>query len=338
MRSFSICACVLTLAGCPGPSPSDDDTGPTDAPSADGGGVDAPLADGGGLDAGASDGGASDAAAACVPTPGPATGDAYCDLFELALRTWDDGAPRAELRGRLTPDDLPEGGCFAIDSVEVQVGGATVATLEGAPGMLAAGPAFAALTDRCEGDENRFGGFGFLVHGRRDGGTFTAACADAEGGSRWPPAVHVTCHHNVDRSPLDANAMVSRSAFGDFATLSIYVPHGSGAAITSVEPTVHVIPGFATAFGDPRMLAPFDSTGWAATVSETTTPMGAMSQISMTAETALPMEICPAPSLEPPGPGVPPSPVFLVAIEGASERGAYRTEAYANYCITTSTP
>jgi hypothetical protein len=336
MRASLLFPCLLTIAGCPAPSdPPVDDVGTSDVGAHDAGGpIDAPIVP---TDGGSSDGGGADAPVACAPTPGPATGGASCDLFELALYTFDDAAPRAELRGRLTPEGLTEGGCFVIDSVEVQVAGATVATLEGAPGLLGAGPAFAELTARCEDDVDRFGRFGFLVHGRLDGGTFTGECADAEGGSRWPPAVRVTCHHNVDRSPFDANAMVSQSSFGDSSNVHVTMLHGPGGAITSADDTIHVIPGFASGFGPTLMLEPFDSSGWTASVSESTSPAGTTSQIQLFSDTALPPEICPPPSLEPPGPEDPLPGVFLVGITGSSEHGPYRTEAYVNYCVTIGT-
>lgn len=310
----------------------------SDAPVIDAPGLDAPGLDAPGLDAPGADAGA------CVPTPGPATGGAYCDLVELVLFTYDDASPRVELRGRVSPDGLTDGGCAVVDDVEVQAGGVTVATFDGAAawtagspqGLLAEGPAFDALTTRCMGDADRFGGFGFLVHGRVDGGAFTARCADAEGGGRWPPAVRVLCEHNVASTPRGSYAMVSVGTFGAFSTLSTYLPHGPGEGLTSVDGTIHVIGGFApAAFGPSPMLDPFDDAGWMGTVSEGPTPAwGDASQLSLSAMHALPLEICPPPRTGLPDPMDPLPPVFIARFTGAGALGAYRAEAYVDYCNT----
>lgn len=327
--------CALVLIAC------DPSSSVPDAPRSDDGGrfdggelADAPFdtsgADAAGSDAGGSDAGSADASTRCEPTPGPSSGGAYCDQLEIALLTSDDGPPRAVVRGRFNPDDLEEGGCYHVDEVEVQRGGVTVATLPGASGgargggteLLADGPAFAALTERCEGDD-RFGGFGLLVRGRQDGGTFVGECADAEGGGRWPPALVVTCHHNVEVSPPGSYAI---SQFG-FTTADVAVPHGAGAAITSVDGTVHVIPAFPSAFGGPppMMIMPFDSAGWVASISESSGLEGPQSQLHLISGPGFPMELCPDGS-------TPPSPVFLLGITGSSGRGSYATEAYVSLC------
>lgn len=282
----------------------------------------------------------SDTSAACVPKTGTAAAKAYCDLFELAYFTMDGAAARVELRGRVSPT-MPDPACAVVDKVEVQTGGKTVATLTGAGvfssgserAILASGAGFDALAMRCAGDSDRFGGFGFIVTGRMDGGTFTANCADAEGGSRWPPAVRVTCHHNVDASPFASSAMVSTT--GSFTSTTMYVnaPHAPGGALKTVGGTIRVIPGFSSFGGPPSMLAPFDSTGWEGSVGESTTPM-VTSAISLSnTKASLPPELCPPPST--PGPGTSPPPVFLARLTGNGEHGAYRTEAYVNFCSRT---
>jgi hypothetical protein len=335
---------LLLLPGCDAAMSSD--VGPSaDVPAVDGGGVDAAASDVPGLDVPGLDAAAPDAGPSCEPTPGPANGGAYCDLVELALFTYDDASPRVELHGRVSPDGLAEGGCAVIDSVEVQVGGATVATLPGAghwavgseQGLLAEGPAFDAITTRCMGDVNRFSGFGFLVHGRMDGGGFTARCADAEGGGRWPPAVRVLCQHNLDAVPFASYAMVSVSSFGAFSTLSTYVPHAPGEGLSTVHGAVRVIPGFGGGiFGPPPpMLDPWDDAGWGGSVSESSmAPWGDYSQLYLSAMHALPLEICPAPRTGPPDPMDPLPPVFITRLTGAGPRGAYRAEAYVDYCNT----
>lgn len=338
------------LAGCSVPAEAavDGGAGGTDAAGADAPPTDSPLSDVAAADAPGAPG--TDAGGVCEPTTGPATGGGYCDLFELAVFTFDDAAPEARLYGRVTPDGFTAGGCAVVDEVEIQRGGAVVGTLPGvgtfAPGsetaLLAQGPPLLEMTTRCEGDLERFGGFGLVVRGRVDGGSFEAHCADAEGGSRWPPAIRITCHHGVEGRPVGGYAMVSDTAMFDSTSLSAYVPHGPGGALTAVDSTVHVIPGFAPAlFGPPPpMLDPFDATPFTtAGVTESTLPGTSTmtSNLSLLAtEVLFPLAICPPPSTGPPGPGDPLPPVFLARLTGTGERGAFSTEAYVNFCITSS--
>jgi hypothetical protein len=340
MRKIALAS--LLLVAC------DPATAPLDAPATDAGMSDAPGSDVPGADAPATDAPGADApGVACVPTAGSAMGDAYCDQFFLSLFTSDDGAPRMELRGRLEPNDLAAGGCAVVDEIEVQVGGTTITTLEGTWGpvgvggtrLIAEGATFPALTERCAADEDRFGGFGFVVHGRIDGGAFTAECADAEGGSRWPPAVTVSCHHNIDAVPFSAYAMVMPGSAFTYTSLDVSLPHGPGAAITTAESTIHIIPGFATGFGGPIPdLEPFDSTGWTTSVFENSGGFGPYSAVQSRLDSALPIELCPSSSAGPPGPGEPLPPVFLARIRGTSERGAFSAEAYVNNCRTFGAP
>ncbi len=345
LRSAVSLVTLLSLTACGGSDP--EATAPTDASddgsseaTADGSTPDAATPDTTTTDTATSDAAPTDAApdtgVVCTPKAGAAAVKAYCDLFELAYFEMDGAAPRVELRGRVSLA-TPEPACAVIDAVEVQTGGKTVATLGGAPSfgsgseraVLASGPGFEALSTRCKGDVNRFSGFGFLVKGRMDGGTFTASCADAEGGGRWPPAVRVTCHKNVDASPFTASATVNTGSFKS-ATMYLTVPHGAGGALKTVAGTIHVIPGTATSFGAPPAPAPFDSTGWGGTLSESTSPFVNTSISLLNTTSTLPAELCPKPGT--PGPGYVPPPVFLARITGNGEHGAYSTEAYVNYC------
>lgn len=336
---------ALAIAGCSDPSTGDPDAGArVDAAIQADGAIQvdgAVQADGGGpLDATAP---GPDAATACEPMAGTTVGDAYCDLFELAL--FGAGASReARLFGRVDPGTT---GCAVIDEVEVLEGSTTVATLPGAGvfasgeprALLARGPAVAAMTDRCAMEDRRFGGFGLIVRGRMDGGSFEARCADAEGGGRWPPALRITCHEGVEDRALTAHADVS--IFGAFtsSTLSVYVPHGPGAALTGVDMRVRVIPSTYSLFGPPPTVTPYDSDGWSGSVSESPPSGGnpALSQIYMSQmSAAFGTELCPPPSTGTPGPGDTPPPVFLVRITGSGELGPYSTEAYVDYCNTIS--
>lgn len=346
MRKIALTSLVLLLA-CD-PASVETDASGSDAGVRDAAGRDVPGTDALGVDAPGTDAPGTDAPPiACVPTAGSAMHDGYCDQFFLSLFTSDDGAPRMELRGRLNPGGFTEGGCAVVDEIDVQVGGTTVTTLEGAWGpegtggtrLIATGSAFPELTARCAADEDRFGGFGFVVRGRVDGGSFTAECADAEGGSRWPPAVTVSCHHNVDAVAFSAYGMVSSGSGFTYSSLDVSLPHGPGAAILSAESTVHIIPGFAVAFGAIDNVEPFDSTGWSSSVYENMVgSIGPYSSVQLMLDSALPIELCPAPSTVLPGPDNPPPPVFLARIRGTSERGAFSTEAYINNCYFMGSP
>ncbi|MBK7395865.1 MAG: hypothetical protein IPJ34_06040 [Myxococcales bacterium] len=344
MRFLAAASLVALLSACGGSDP--ESSVPTDAAgdaasdgSADGSTPDSSTSDTSPSDA-LTDTGTTDTAPdtgiACTPKAGTAAVKAYCDLFELAYFEMDGAAPRVELRGRVSLA-TPEPACAVVDTVEVQTGGKTVATLGGTmpfgPGneraVLASGGGFEALSTRCKGDVDRFSGFGFLIKGRMDGGTFTASCADAEGGSRWPPAVRVTCHKNVDASPFTASATVASGSFKS-ATIYLTAPHGPGGALKTVGGTIHVIPGAATSFGGPPAPAPFDSTGWGGTLSEATSPFVNTSISLLNTTTTLPAELCPKPGS--PGPGYVPPPVFLARLTGTGEHGAYSTEAYVNHC------
>jgi hypothetical protein len=149
--------------------------------------------------------------------------------------------------------------------------------------------------------------------------------------------VRVLCQHNLDGVPFASYADVSVSSFGSFSTLSTNVPHGPGEGLTTTDGTVRLIPGFAPAiFGPPPpMLDPFDDAGWSGSVSETSMPFwGDYSQLYLSAMHALPLALCPPPRLGPPDPMDPLPPVFLARITGTGPRGAYRAEAYVNYCNT----
>ena len=70
-----------------------------------------------------------------------------------------------------------------------------------------------------------------------DGGTYEARCADAEGGGRWPPALIVTCHANVDERPfLGTYASVEEPVPGIVVTqLEIIKPDGTVTSRVDVD-------------------------------------------------------------------------------------------------------
>lgn len=230
---------------------------------------------------------------------------------------------------------------MVVDEVEVLEGGAAIGTLAGVGSfvagtenaLLARGPALASMVSRCASDEGRFETYGLLVRGRYDGGSFEARCAAAEGGSRWPPALRVTCHDNVEEPARWASATVMSFMGFTSTQLMLSLPHGPGAAITAVDGTVHVIPHTGTAFGAPPAPPPFDATGFTSSVAESESPVvGTYSSVSLhSSEDSFGATLCPTASTMP-MPGEPPPPVFLAEITGTGERGAFSSEVYVSYC------
>lgn len=339
-RSIAITLTLLTLAGCGG--------GDQDTPDAASATVDAHVPEG--TDAWSVDDAyvadatspTIDASGTCTPTGGPAMGDGYCDLLELAVLAHGDTA-EAQIFGRLMADDAV--GCTVIDEIEVLDRGTSIGTIAGAgtfasgtpDALLARGPALAPMLDRCGTDEGRFESYGLLVRGRYDGGSFEVRCGAAEGGSRWPPALRVTCHENLDHPPTWANAMLSSFMGHESAQVSFMVPHEAGAAITAVSGPVRVI-SYASAFPPgPMAPAPFDVADFVANASEGSTPsLGTFTTVSLLASRdPFGTMLCPASSTMP-MPGDPLPPAMMLRMSGASERGPFRTEVYVEICTRPS--
>lgn len=130
---FALAISALAISGCSDPAtnaepdarPRHDASAPIDGPASDGS---APRSDAstGSDDASARSDDASiaiDGSAACEPIPGPMSGSAYCELFELAI--FGTGTAReARLFGRVSAGD----GCTVLDEVEVLEDGASVTT------------------------------------------------------------------------------------------------------------------------------------------------------------------------------------------------------------------
>jgi hypothetical protein len=286
-----------------------------------------------------------DGGGACTPTPGTAMVMTGCDSFELAVMTHTDASPELRLTGRLFASGSTMG-CASVDSVDVLSGGigsSVLATLTGEPSvvldsterLLARGTPVAALTDLCATDDpaRRFDSLGFVVRGRVDGGTFEAHCGLAEGGGRWPPAVRVTCHQNVEVPPYGGNSLVMVSSFMgmQYTSTMLYAAanHGPGGALTSVDSTIHVIPR-RSIFDTGMPLAPMDTTGWMGTANESGS-MPSYTQLQAFADhDPLGADLCPVPTM--PGPGYVPPPVYLARLTGMGGHGAYSTEVFVGIC------
>lgn len=340
-------ALLIHASACGDPAATDAGSEPADASGALDGGT-APL-DGAASDAGGRDGGAGlDAGPGprCSPTSGAATADAYCDLFHLALVDDGSGSVEALLTGRLRPNGLAEDGCATVDTIEIQEGGAAIGTMAGVGAfdhgdqraVLARGPALAEMTARCASDEGRFGGFGFVIRGRMDGGTYEARCADAEGGGRWPPAIVVSCHENVDAPPFGAYVSIDGAAGFTFTTIDVTMPHGPGGALTSVDGAIHVN-AEAYAFGGGVAPEPFDATGFEGSVHESSAPLpGTYTSLYLSSMgDPFGMELCPfgwSGVGDPPDP----APVMLLTLTGAGERGPFSTDVYVDLCTRAPPP
>jgi hypothetical protein len=200
------------------------------------------------------------------------------------------------------------------------------------------------ISGRCASDDpaQRFNVYGIVVKGRVDGGTFVANCALAEGGSRWPPALRVTCHKNVDLPADDGDVLVmSGSVMGmSFTTtqLSADAPHGAGGALQTLDGTLHVIP--LRSFDDPGQPIPSqDVPGWMTAVAETLPPSAPASQMSFFASSnLLGSDLCPPAPSGPPGPNTVSPPVFLARATGNGGHGAFSTEIFVTQCLASAAP
>jgi hypothetical protein len=331
----------VLILGC-----SDDDAvvdaGPTpDAPaSVDGAVLDASADAPPGVDA-AGDAAAGADAATCAVTPGTATHSPGCDGFELAVVQHDGAASELIVTGRIF--SMASAPCAVIDGVDILAGGVgstliqhleggAIVPLDSTERELGRGVPAADLIDRCASDDPsaRFEAYGVVVSGRIDGGSFVAECALAEGGSRWPPALRVTCHENVDAPARYGYAEVMTYPDIPLSTssLSATSPHGAGGAWSTVDGAVTVIP--LRSFMDPG--APLSSStisGFTGSTSETTYPSESSSLQLLASENLFGADLCPT--------GATAAPVFLARFSGAGGHGACSTEAYVGACYSYST-
>jgi hypothetical protein len=352
-RTFFFVA-LAAIAGCGGGSTPGSDAGGGDdtGPGSDAGpGNDAgPAHDGGPGDDAWSPG--SDAGGACMPMPGSATTTTGCDLLQLAVIAHDGAPSELVLTGRIYSTLGIDTQCALIDGVDIVESSATspvVQHLDGGASIqldstereIARGMVSPTIEAACGSDDPamRFDTYGIVVRGRIDGGTFEAHCARAEGGGRWPPALRITCHRNVDAPPNSGNAMVSMSSFmgTPFSSTMFYAsaPHGAGGALTTVDSSIHVI-AQRSSFDPGPPIASFDTTGWTGTASESgsTPPYSQLQAFASTAQ--FDTQLCPPPMTGPPDPSWIPPPVFLARLTGMGGHGAYSTEVFVNMCFTSS--
>jgi hypothetical protein len=194
--------------------------------------------------------------------------------------------------------------------------------------VAAAGPANTALAGLCATDSGRFDGIGLVVHGHMDGGTFTATCGSNASGATWPPSVVLTCHTGLSKAPIGSDASVM-SVMG-LAYDQMYGAIPQPPVVTSIDPTVHIVPG--TPPFSPVPLSPSDTTGWMTSVSTMMQPDGSsVTNLSLVSSMdVLGSQLCPAGCAAPPCPSTPPA--FIVRVTGATDSGAFESELYVPMC------
>ncbi len=286
----------------------------------------------------------------CMPAAGSAVITMDCDSLQLAVLQHTGAASDLRLTGRLFTAGTSSPTCAVIDGVDIVSGPAGSAVVQHLAGgesvplddeeeLIATGtPPVADIEGRCASDDpaQRFDVYGVVVKGRVDGGTFQANCALAEGGGRWPPALRVTCHKNVDLPPDSGDVSVMTSTFMGmtFTTTQLFAnaPHDAGGALQTVGTTLHII-AQRSPFDTAAPIVSHDTTGWMSAVSETLPPSAPASQMEYFASSnLLGTDICaPAPS-GPPGPGYVPPPVVLAAATGTGQHGAFSTEIFITQC------
>jgi hypothetical protein len=348
-------AIVLVLVGCGGNvAAGDAATTTNDAAGTDGG---ATTHDGGAAsDAGAGTDafmpGTDAATTTCTPTTGTATISGYCDLLQFAVIAHDGAPSDLIVTGRVFSSGSTMPSCALIDGVDIVQSDASSPVVQHLPGIgsfaidyeeheIARGVPVAAITGACGSDDPamRFDTYGVVVRGHIDGGTFEAHCARAEGGGRWPPALRITCHQNVDQSPNSGNAMVNVATFMgmSYPSTMMYAaaPHGPGGALMTMDSTIHII-AYRSPFDTGAPIPSHDTTGWTGGGSESgTTP--SYTQLTANASSAeFDTTLCPPPMVGPPPPNYIPPPVFLARMTGQGGHGAYSTEVFVNQCNTIS--
>jgi hypothetical protein len=283
----------------------------------------------------------SDAPVACKLAPGNAEVGSYCDLFRLALIDDGTGAMNARLSGRLMADGVPDGDCIVVDEVKVLQAGTAIGTLAAAgefisgdqDGVIAQGPALSEMTDRCTDDANRAEGFGFVIRGRMEGGSFEAHCADAESGSRWPPALIVTCHKSIETPPTYGYLTVDTIDGVSNSSINVSVPQTAGHKLLTVDASIRIIP-VGNSLSAPSMAAPFDINDVSGGVTSVeTSPQGPYADVRLSKfEDIFGTKLCPKFTGEDPGPDPQMPPLLLIRFSGESEAGPYSAEAIFETC------
>ncbi|MBK8996460.1 MAG: hypothetical protein IPM35_12025 [Myxococcales bacterium] len=277
--------------------------------------------------------------ASCTPSGGNATLDVYCDGVTLAVLETSGKPAGLRVAGRLVASD---GTCLKPESVELVRPDKSVAQKLTASGDAltswnnvhwASADAAAEISARCKDELDRIEPYGIIVKGLSDGGKFEAKCGTGvEMGSSWPPRVMLTCHSGLTRPPAFGNAMVQ--PMGPITSTTLYgqFPHEPGPGVTSVDPSIRIVP-FASPFGGGTPVAPFDTTGWTVNLSESNIPVTAELSTSLNAfsDKDLLGDACPLPA--PMDAALPtPPPFFFARLTGQGPLGAFSGELVVSMC------
>lgn len=289
----------------------------------------------------------SDAGAACSPSTGTDTLDLACASLNLAVMA-HGSATDVVLTGYLEALTLGDAGspsCLAVDGVDIvtgAVGSTLVMQLEGGASLAPPTPGLyyygenanslspptlghastvaSALQASCATSEpsSRFNSYGVVIHGRTNGGTFTAACGKAATPTAWPPLA-LTCNTNLDEPPTHTD--VQLVMVGPVTQVSLFADalHGPGGAITSLASNVYIIPQQDQGDTSPP-LPSGNTTGWQAQEQETgllCAPNGLDTSLSLFA---------PLPALCDSNVNYPA--VFIARATGTGGRGAFSAEMF----------
>jgi hypothetical protein len=203
--------------------------------------------------------------------------------------------------------------------------------------MLFEVDAASAVSALCGDETKRIEPFGFIATGRLDGGTFTAKCGPAGFGSGWPPHVVLTCHSGIWQQPYGGNSVVQPLGPVTQTTLYAAFAHPEGSwQLQSALGDVRIIAA-TPPFSPIPPVAPFDTSGWSANVSETTVSGKLLSQLQLgSLEEELGTDVCPAHDPNEPLPE--PSPVYIARVSGQSSEAAFSSEIFVDICTRAAAP
>lgn len=281
---------------------------------------------------------------ACSPSDaGALQSNYYCDTASVHVLSMTGAPARVMAFARLGTGGSTE--CGVVDSVEILRGNTMLQRVEaqqmfsvGATSSLVASATAEAMVEAtCTDRTGRLNAYGMIIRGRNARGPFEARCGTAESGGRWPPALHVACHQNLELPPRAfPPAMFTVMSVGPGTATSAYasIPHAAGSpALTVIDGTIEVLSPQRAPLSAGAPLMGATTSGWMNLVSESSTSGTAWTQLTLNSFGTAPFssELCPVPGM--PGPGFVPPPYFLAKLTGRNARGAASTEVLSS-CST----